>query len=67
MCVRARAREKMCFNQPMSFSFAFVGLAAAVWIHRKTNNAQLAQGVFFYFLMEFLQGLQVLWVGGGGA
>ena len=48
----------MCFNQPMSFGFAGLGLAAAAWINSKTCNRELAVGVFFFFLMEFLQGLQ---------
>lgn len=48
----------MCFNQPMSFAFAAIGLFAAWWIKTRTDNNALASGVFFFFTMEFLQGLQ---------
>jgi hypothetical protein len=48
----------MCFDQKSSFGFAACGLFAAWWIYSRTNNAELASGVFFYFTMEFLQGLQ---------
>lgn len=42
----------------MSFSFAAVGLFVSWWIYTKTSNTELASGVFFFFTMEFLQGLQ---------
>lgn len=48
----------MCFDQKSSFGFAAVGLFAAWWIYSRTNNFELASGVFFFFTMEFLQGLQ---------
>ena len=48
----------MCFDQKSSFGFAFLGLFVANWIHTKTNNKALARAVFFFFTMEFLQGLQ---------
>lgn len=48
----------MCFDQKSSFAFAGMGLFGAWWIHSKTNNFELASGVFFFFTMEFLQGLQ---------
>jgi len=48
----------MCFDQKSSFGFAGVGLFAAWWIYTRTDNAELASGVFFFFTMEFLQGLQ---------
>merc|ERR1711871_710398 len=48
----------MCFSQPASFGFAFLGLFTSWWIHNRTKNTELAKGVFFFFLMEFLQGLQ---------
>jgi hypothetical protein len=48
----------MCFDQKSSFGFAFCGLFAAWWIYSRTDNFDLACGVFFYFTMEFLQGLQ---------
>jgi len=48
----------MCFDQKSSFAFAGMGLFCAWWIHSKTKNAELASGVFFFFTMEFLQGLQ---------
>jgi hypothetical protein len=48
----------MCFNQPMSFAFAGLGFFVSWWIYTRTENTELAKGVFFFFLMEFLQGLQ---------
>jgi len=54
----AREAARMCFNQPMSFAFAGVGLFVSWWIHTRTLNTELARGVFFFFTMEFLQGLQ---------
>mmetsp|Transcript_20185 Transcript_20185/g.34485 ORF Transcript_20185/g.34485 Transcript_20185/m.34485 type:complete len:307 (+) Transcript_20185:52-972(+) len=48
----------MCFNQPMSFAFAALGFYLAWYVHHYTLNTQLATGVFYFFLMEFLQGLQ---------
>lgn len=50
----------MCFNQYWSGSFSLLGLFAACWIKYKTHNTNLALGVFFFFLMEFLQFLQYL-------
>lgn len=48
----------MCFNQEMSFAFAALGLFFTYYVKTHTNNKDLAIGVFFFFLMEFLQGLQ---------
>jgi len=44
----------------MSGAFAALGLFASYWIWTRTNNTQLASGVFFFFTMEFLQALQYL-------
>jgi len=33
-------------------------LFVSYWIHTRTSNYELAKGVFFFFTMEFLQGLQ---------
>jgi hypothetical protein len=33
----------------------------AIWT-RRAGNAQLSHGIFFYFLMELLQGLQYFWI-----
>lgn len=49
----------MCFDQKSSLGFALSGAAASWWIYSRTNNYELARGVFFFFLMEFLQFLQV--------
>lgn len=48
----------MCFDQKSSFGFAGCGLFASWWIYSNTKNRELATGVFFFFTMEFLQGLQ---------
>lgn len=48
----------MCFDQKSSFAFAGAGLFCAWWIYSRTNNSALASGVFFFFTMELLQGLQ---------
>ena len=48
----------MCFNQPVSFGFAAFGLLIAIYVQLKTKNTKLAIGVFWFFLMELLQGIQ---------
>jgi hypothetical protein len=48
----------MCFTGEMSGSFSMVGLFMAFWIWKNTGNLQLAIGVFYFFLMEFLQYFQ---------
>eukprot|EP00055_Hartaetosiga_balthica_P003549 m.8161 g.8161 ORF g.8161 m.8161 type:complete len:278 (-) comp3035_c0_seq1:70-903(-) len=50
----------MCFSKEMSGAFAILGLAVSVWVYLKTSNTQLAIGVFYFFLMEFLQFFQYL-------
>lgn len=50
----------MCFSKEMSLSFAMVGLAMSVWVWYRMKNLHLAAGVFFFFLMEFLQFFQYL-------
>lgn len=50
----------MCFNKEMSGSFALAGFLMSIWVHYKTKNLQLAMGVFYFFLMEFLQYFQYL-------
>jgi len=52
----------MCFSMEMSACFALIGLAASAWIYTKTTNAQLASGVFFFFLMEALQAVQYFFI-----
>jgi len=52
----------MCFSLEMSAAFAGIGLFASWWIWSKTNNTQLASGVFFFFTMEFLQAIQYLFI-----
>lgn len=49
----------------MSLGFAAVGLFAAWWVQTKTNNTELASGVFFFFTMEFLQAIQYLFLASG--
>ena len=55
----------MCFNGYMSGGFALVGLFASWWIHSRTCNTMLAQGVFFFFTMEALQAIQYLYLATG--
>jgi len=52
----------MCFNQTASFAFAALGLFLAWYVHHYTNNTRLAIGVFWFFLMELLQGFQYFWI-----
>eukprot|EP01130_Rhizamoeba_saxonica_P002301 TRINITY_DN12132_c0_g1_i1.p1 TRINITY_DN12132_c0_g1~~TRINITY_DN12132_c0_g1_i1.p1 ORF type:complete len:284 (+),score=49.69 TRINITY_DN12132_c0_g1_i1:55-906(+) len=52
----------MCFDQKSSFSFAALGLFLAYYVHSRTHNTKLAIGVFWFFLMEFLQGFQYFWI-----
>jgi len=55
----------MCFTGEMSAGFAAVGLFASWWIYSKTNNTELASGVFFFFTMEFLQAIQYIYIASG--
>lgn len=48
----------MCFSGEMSAAFAALGLFMTWWVKTRTRNDQLAAGIFFFFLMEFLQALQ---------
>eukprot|EP00049_Salpingoeca_infusionum_P006935 m.113006 g.113006 ORF g.113006 m.113006 type:complete len:323 (-) comp13498_c0_seq1:502-1470(-) len=50
----------MCFSKEMSGTFALIGLFISGWVKYKTSNTQLAMGVFYFFLMEFLQFFQYL-------
>lgn len=52
----------MCFDQKSSFFFSAVGLFLTYYIHTRTNNTRLAIGVFWFFLMEFLQGFQFFFI-----
>lgn len=52
----------MCFNIYWSGSWASVGLLATIYVHTTTSNTRLAAGVFFFFLMEFLQVVQYLFI-----
>lgn len=45
--------------------FAILGLFSAWWIHSKTNNVELASGVFFFFTMELLQAIQYVFIATG--
>jgi len=46
----------------MSGSFAALGLFLSYAIYSRTSNTSLAAGVFFFFLMEFLQAVQYLFI-----
>ena len=50
----------LCFSMEMSAFFAAVGLFSSWWIWSRTNNGQLASGVFFFFTMELLQVFQYM-------
>jgi len=52
----------MCFDQKSSFGFSAVGLFLAWYVHHYTSNTKLAIGVFWFFLMEFLQGFQYFFI-----
>lgn len=52
----------MCFSQEMSGVFAALGLYLAWYVHHYTENTRLAIGVFWFFLMEFLQFFQFFWI-----
>jgi len=52
----------MCFDQTTSFAFAALGLFLVWYIHYYTLNTKLAVGVFWFFLMEFLQGMQYFFI-----
>eukprot|EP01095_Lingulamoeba_sp_RSL-Kostka_P005836 TRINITY_DN1776_c0_g1_i1.p1 TRINITY_DN1776_c0_g1~~TRINITY_DN1776_c0_g1_i1.p1 ORF type:complete len:259 (+),score=59.39 TRINITY_DN1776_c0_g1_i1:100-876(+) len=52
----------MCFNQPMSFAMAGIGLLCSIAIYFRTKNLRLSGGMFFFFTMEFLQGFQYIWI-----
>lgn len=46
----------------MSASFAAIGFFVSLWIWSKTNNKELASGVFFFFTMELLQAVQYFFI-----
>jgi len=46
----------------MSLSFAMIGLAMSFWVYYRLQNLQLAVGVFYFFLMEFLQYFQYWYI-----
>jgi len=46
----------------MSAAFAALGLFSSWWIWSRTNNTQLASGVFFFFTMELLQAVQYFFI-----
>ena len=52
----------MCFNQPMSFAMAAFGLMVSVGFYVRTRNIKMSGGIFFFFLMEFLQGFQYMYI-----
>jgi hypothetical protein len=49
----------------MSGGFAACGLFATYWIYTRTENMELASGVFFFFSMEFLQFIQYMFLASG--
>jgi hypothetical protein len=52
----------MCFSGEMSAAFAVLGLGASYWVYSRTNNGELASGIFFFFTMELLQAVQYYYV-----
>jgi hypothetical protein len=46
----------------MSGGFAILGLLVSGWINYRTNNRNLAIGVFYFFTMEALQAVQYLYL-----
>ncbi|KRX07610.1 hypothetical protein PPERSA_11159 [Pseudocohnilembus persalinus] len=52
----------MCFTQNQSGIFALIGLGLACYVKFNTSNTRLAVGVFWFFLMEFLQYWQYFWI-----
>ena len=46
----------------MSRAFAALGLFLAYYVYSRTSNTELASGVFYFFLMEFLQFFQYFWI-----
>lgn len=52
----------MCFSGEMSATFAGLGLFLAWWVHSRTENTELAVGVFFFFTMELLQAIQYYFI-----
>ena len=55
----------MCFTGEMSAVFAAIGLFSTWWVYTKTNNTELASGIFFFFTMEFLQVIQYMFLATG--
>ena len=52
----------MCFNIYWSSGFSLMGLVLCWWIRKVSTNTQLANGVFYFFLMEFLQVIQYVFI-----
>merc|ERR1719238_2543223 len=52
----------MCFNQPMSFVMAAIGLVMSLILHKGDAHPRISAGMFFFFTMEFLQGIQYWYI-----
>eukprot|EP01028_Stygiella_incarcerata_P009021 TRINITY_DN40_c0_g1_i1.p1 TRINITY_DN40_c0_g1~~TRINITY_DN40_c0_g1_i1.p1 ORF type:complete len:243 (-),score=32.60 TRINITY_DN40_c0_g1_i1:54-782(-) len=52
----------MCFNQPMSLTFALMGLAVAAYVYIVKKNTSMAIGIMYFFGMEFLQFWQYFFI-----
>lgn len=52
----------MCFNQPTSLGISILGILGTIFVYWKTKNRMLTRGVFYFFLMEFLQFMQYFFI-----
>jgi len=52
----------MCFDQTSSGVFAALGLGLSWYVYAYIKNTRMAMGIFFFFLMEFLQFVQHFWI-----
>lgn len=52
----------MCFDQRTSFMFAGVAFLGTFVLYRVSGRKEPAICFFYFFLMEFLQGFQYMWI-----
>jgi hypothetical protein len=54
--------DRIPFSGEVCMAFAAVGFFATYWVYDRTNNFDLALGLFFFFSLEVLQAVQYIYV-----
>eukprot|EP01040_Poterioochromonas_malhamensis_P026651 gene26651-33564_t len=53
--------DRIPFSGEACMAFAAVGFFATYWVYDRTNNFDLAFGLFFFFSLEVLQAVQYIY------